>query len=53
MGLQTGISLFQGKVIPNSLVGVAKNELGFQVLDEMLLTWGFSKLLEVKPVNIA
>lgn len=51
MELKTGISLFQGKVVPSSLVGVAKNKPSFQVLDEMLLIWDFSKLLEVKPVN--
>lgn len=51
--LQTGISLFQGKVVPSGLFGVAKNESGFQVLDNILLTWDFFKLLKVKPVNIA
>lgn len=52
MELQAGINLFQGKVVPNSLIGVAKNELGFQVLDKILLIWDFSKLFKVKPVNI-
>lgn len=41
---------FSGQGWPHSLIGVAKNELGFQ--DEILLIWDFSKLLKVKPVNI-
>lgn len=43
---------FSGQVVPSSLFGVAKNELGFQLLGKILLIWDFSKLLKVKPVNV-